>query len=259
MATHSSILAWEIPWTEEPGRLQSTGLQRVEHDWATNTFTKTSWKFRNRLKNVPSSQEAFDEAGCVELKGIHPQAHCGSFLGLCVCVCGWPCLAAVWYPNYRTSDGTPKWKCGVLTAGLPGKSLVVVLTQSLVCTSQWWVPSWRFLHENHLPGIGSCHLPQRFPCSWTLSDRGFLGFVLFQKTKTTVFLLFTISPFKKEDTPWFYNSCIFYMSFILWLCPKLYILNMAWIISYLRTKHKLCVFSICSDIQRSKVVVFFFF
>ena len=32
MATHSSILAWKIPWTEEPGRLQSVGLQRVGHD-----------------------------------------------------------------------------------------------------------------------------------------------------------------------------------------------------------------------------------
>ena len=32
MATHSSILAWRIPWTEEPGRLQSIGLQRVRHD-----------------------------------------------------------------------------------------------------------------------------------------------------------------------------------------------------------------------------------
>ena len=32
MATHSSILAWEIPWTEEPVRLQSMGLQRVGHD-----------------------------------------------------------------------------------------------------------------------------------------------------------------------------------------------------------------------------------
>ena len=31
MPTHSSILAWKIPWTEEPGRLQSTGLQRVGH------------------------------------------------------------------------------------------------------------------------------------------------------------------------------------------------------------------------------------
>ena len=35
MATHSSILAWEIPWTEEPGRLQSMGLQRIGHDLVT--------------------------------------------------------------------------------------------------------------------------------------------------------------------------------------------------------------------------------
>ena len=34
MVTHSSILAWEIPWTEEPGRLQSIGLQRVIRDGA---------------------------------------------------------------------------------------------------------------------------------------------------------------------------------------------------------------------------------
>ena len=34
MATHSSILAWEMPWTEEPGGLQSVGLQRVGHDWS---------------------------------------------------------------------------------------------------------------------------------------------------------------------------------------------------------------------------------
>ena len=32
MATHSRILAWRIPWTEDPGRLQSMGLQRVTHD-----------------------------------------------------------------------------------------------------------------------------------------------------------------------------------------------------------------------------------
>ena len=37
MATHSSILAWRTPWTEELGRLQSMGWQRVGHDWATNT------------------------------------------------------------------------------------------------------------------------------------------------------------------------------------------------------------------------------
>ena len=36
MATHSSPLAWKIPWTEEPGVLQSMGSQRVRHDWATS-------------------------------------------------------------------------------------------------------------------------------------------------------------------------------------------------------------------------------
>ena len=39
MATHSCILAWRIPWTEESGGLSSMGSQRVRHDWVTNTFT----------------------------------------------------------------------------------------------------------------------------------------------------------------------------------------------------------------------------
>ena len=39
MATYFSILAWRIPWTEQPDRLQSMELQRLGHDWATNTTT----------------------------------------------------------------------------------------------------------------------------------------------------------------------------------------------------------------------------
>ena len=35
MATHYNILAWRVPWTEGPGRLQSMGSQRVRHDWLT--------------------------------------------------------------------------------------------------------------------------------------------------------------------------------------------------------------------------------
>ena len=38
MATHSSSLAWKIPRMEEPGGLQSMGLQRIRHYWVTNTF-----------------------------------------------------------------------------------------------------------------------------------------------------------------------------------------------------------------------------
>ena len=43
--THSSILAWRIPWTEKPGGLQSLGSQRVRHDWATNTCTFFQGKY----------------------------------------------------------------------------------------------------------------------------------------------------------------------------------------------------------------------
>ena len=41
MATHSSILAWKIPWMEEPGSIQFMGLQRVRHNWATSLFNFT--------------------------------------------------------------------------------------------------------------------------------------------------------------------------------------------------------------------------
>ena len=44
-ANHSSILAWRVPWTEEPGELQSMGSQRVGHNWVTNTSVwKYSWQ-----------------------------------------------------------------------------------------------------------------------------------------------------------------------------------------------------------------------
>ena len=41
LATHSSILAWRIPWTEEPGGLLSVGSQRIGRDWVTHTHTRT--------------------------------------------------------------------------------------------------------------------------------------------------------------------------------------------------------------------------
>ena len=53
MATHSSILAWRIPWTEEPGGVQSIGLQRVGHDWAINTLVPS--------KSSSGSSSAFSQ------------------------------------------------------------------------------------------------------------------------------------------------------------------------------------------------------
>ena len=48
MPTSSSILAWEIPWTEEPGALQSIGLQRAGHDWTWFTLCATEQKLKLR-------------------------------------------------------------------------------------------------------------------------------------------------------------------------------------------------------------------
>ena len=52
MATHSSILAWEIQWTEEPGGLESMGLQRVRHDWVAKQLDDLNESFMFGAKIV---------------------------------------------------------------------------------------------------------------------------------------------------------------------------------------------------------------
>ena len=53
MAPHSSTLAWKIPWTEEPGRLQSTGSLRVGHHWATSLSLFTFMHWRRKWQPTP--------------------------------------------------------------------------------------------------------------------------------------------------------------------------------------------------------------
>ena len=53
MATHSSTFAWKIPWTEEPGRLQSMELLRVRHDWATSLSLFTFLRWRRKWQPTP--------------------------------------------------------------------------------------------------------------------------------------------------------------------------------------------------------------
>ena len=62
IATHSSILAWRIPWTEEPGGLQFMGLQIVRHDWSTNTCA-----FKIKLLNP----RTIDALGCSRYTWIY--------------------------------------------------------------------------------------------------------------------------------------------------------------------------------------------
>ena len=53
MASHSSTLAWEIPWMEEPGRLQSMGLLRVRHDCTTSLSLLTFLHWRRKWQPTP--------------------------------------------------------------------------------------------------------------------------------------------------------------------------------------------------------------
>ena len=64
MATHSSILAWETPYTEEPGGLHAKGSQRVKHDWVTNTFTSLSFrKLESDSKTTEKNKIVFHMMG----------------------------------------------------------------------------------------------------------------------------------------------------------------------------------------------------
>ena len=56
-ATHSSILAWKIPWLEEPGRLQSKGSQRVRHDWVTSINGRKQRRTNEPLMKVKEETE----------------------------------------------------------------------------------------------------------------------------------------------------------------------------------------------------------
>ena len=87
MATHSSTLAWRIPWTEDPGGLQSMGSQRVWHDWATNTFTSLSFSrlFPQGSSTLPANP-VLPSWGFISI--LHPRltflskAHTLDFLGV---------------------------------------------------------------------------------------------------------------------------------------------------------------------------------
>ena len=63
MATHSSTLAWKIPWMEEPGRLQSMGSLRARHDWATSLSLFTFMHWRRKWQPTPAFMPGESQSG----------------------------------------------------------------------------------------------------------------------------------------------------------------------------------------------------
>ena len=72
MATHSSTLAWKIPWTEKPGRLQSMGSQRVGHNWATSLTLLTYSRFEE-LVGLDMELSLASSGGFVKIKMVKSQ------------------------------------------------------------------------------------------------------------------------------------------------------------------------------------------
>ena len=74
MAPHSSTLAWKIPWTEEPGRLQSMGSLRVGYDWATSLSLFTFMHWRRKWQHTPVFLPG-ESQGWGSLVGCHLWGH----------------------------------------------------------------------------------------------------------------------------------------------------------------------------------------
>ena len=91
MATHSSIFAWKIPWTEEPGGLQSMGHKRVQHDWMTEQDVKLDSHPRAELFQVIPEVTIQALQTCSKVWGAHylpeqlyPPGTAHVFYSLCV-------------------------------------------------------------------------------------------------------------------------------------------------------------------------------
>ena len=156
MATHSSTLAWKIPWMEEPSRLQSMGWSRVQHDWVTplSLFTFMHWRRKWQPTRVLAWRiPVTEEPGGLPSMGLHKVGHDRSDLG----------AAASHFTQYTTLFLLFLTRVLVLMlVWLPWFALPLENRSYLL---QWFQLTYHFLQEvfpNPTPDW-SC-VPLSFPC-----------------------------------------------------------------------------------------------
>ena len=113
MAPHSSTLAWKIPWTKEPGRLQSMGSWRVRHNWATSLslFTFMHWRKKRQPIPVFLPGESQDGGGLVASMGSHRVGHDWSDLAASASACWyWPRVMK-WVFSWAVPTTVEMWAC----------------------------------------------------------------------------------------------------------------------------------------------------
>ena len=147
MAPHSSTLAWKIPLSEEPGGLQSMGLPRVRHDWATSLslFTFMHW----RRKWQPTRVLAWRIPGTGEpgrSMGLHRVGHDWSDLAAAAVRTSevghfvHPCFLFFFFLNiYSLIDF---WLCWVFVAALRFSLAAVSGSYSSYCSGLSWCGAW---------------------------------------------------------------------------------------------------------------------
>ena len=112
MATHSSILAWKMSWTEKPGRLQSIRLQRVRHYWA-HMSLKLLFQLHKHLLNTLWKYLASNFNGHA-WANLHSCSQSQAFIHLFIypsvvaCIFWFPCKSVCWKPTTQ-HDGIRKW------------------------------------------------------------------------------------------------------------------------------------------------------
>ena len=135
MATHSSILAWRIPWTEEPGGLQSMGLRRAGHDWATNTFTL----FQDQSQRKPTSHYKSSQAGLHTLFSLGSWPHSPPGVEAPVA----ESQGVAQRHKIREEHARCHWEPRAMGRAISGKGSMVV-TMALVDHTKGTVPGVRF-------------------------------------------------------------------------------------------------------------------
>ena len=149
MAIHSSTLAWKIPWTEEPGRLQSMRSQRVGHDWVTSLTYLLLVQLEPSSQQVPRDQQQ----ALIKSRVLTSSNHSQPYLN-------YPCSELL-VSMFQKPPTPPSWG--------PGSSF---LAHSLCYyVSQHWAPKAWFqrmllsllLLPPYLPGV----ILNRFPISKT--------------------------------------------------------------------------------------------
>ena len=138
MATHSSTLAWQIPWMEEPSRLQSMGSLRVRHDWAASLSFFTFVHWRRKWQPTPvflpgESQGRGSLVGCclwgrteLDTTEAMQQQQSSTFVCPCFFICWAQCeqqQCPKMYPGDLVVDKAEPGRYGYLVGMKPKRKL----------------------------------------------------------------------------------------------------------------------------------------